>query len=240
MCAQYKCSPGWEAVTSTYTREQFLSPPFFKHNYLPPFSKNSPLLQFHHFRSTIQPSPITQHHASTYNIAYCVLHKYTNTPDKYQYPVKVISESPTREYWNVLKYNWHRYMCPCWCLEDILAFTFDHNHTYRVASNTLYVCLCWRKQHEDPFVLWSMLWELSLQRKVLFCCFIFGSWTMWGRKCHFCSASTICHHREIFLLCMLSKTFTVGYQLCSLNSGIKEKRDIWIYELLQPCTALHG
>lgn len=75
--------------------------------------------------------------------------------------------------------------------------------------------------------------------KSSFLCFILGSWTMWGRKCHFCSASSICHHREIFLLCMLSKTFTVGYQLCSLNSGIKEKRDIWIYELLQPYTILH-
>lgn len=55
-------------------------------------------------------------------------------------------------------------------LEDILVFTFDHKytHTHWVAYSTLYACLCWRKLHEDLSVLWSVLEELSQERKVFF------------------------------------------------------------------------
>lgn len=69
VCAQNKCSPGWEAVTSTYTREQFLRPARGKHNYLRPSSESVAPLQFDCFNPHPTPSSMQTHKA----LAYCVL-----------------------------------------------------------------------------------------------------------------------------------------------------------------------
>lgn len=125
----------------------------------------------------------------------------------------------------------HRVIVTDLCYRKIFSLSLLTIDTHRIFCNTVYMHFHVRENCVKSIVIFAV--RAVSAKKSSFLCFVLGSWTMWGRKCQFCSASAVCHYREIFLLCMLSKTLTVGHQLCSLNSGIKEKRDIWIYELLQ-------
>ncbi len=113
------------------------------------------------------------------------------TPTKHQYAVKFIGESSTGRYWNLLKNNWHWCISPRWCLEDILAFTFDHKHK-RTKEPTMHYIVCWKELCGDLFVWRSTLRELSQQGEVIFCAFSLAV-EQCGEKMSFFPAWTIKH-----------------------------------------------
>ena len=184
--------------------------------YLP---KNTSLLQFCHFEFTIQPSNFSQQHVSRCGVAYCA----QMCPTKYQYSVKFTGVSAIGEYKNWLQKK--KITDRDGCLHAGVWRIFSPQiHIHRATYNTLHAYLIWRKLCKDLSLLWSIVQKLSKQSKILFCA-------------SYLAVEPCGEENVIFVLHQLLymspqgnirpmhafETLTVGYQLCSLKSGIKRK-----------------